>query len=632
MTDLWGMLYQSLIVCLSACFLLLIKRIFKDKLSGVWQYSVWAILLVRAQIPASVTGWLFFQQAAYLFECLKVNVEKGLNSSYTSAFQLSVNRAVLPLIKGMPSSITDWLFVIYTAGVLVFLLRLIITAIRLSLLISKAADPSEAQKELIEKTAEKYGLKTGRIKVLPEIPSPFVYGIFHQTLVLPEETVLDEKIIFHEGFHLKYHDALQNMIWHIILCLHWWNPFMHYIISLIRNDLETLCDQRVLERLTQTERKEYGQLLLVYGNEKYTNIPGTSSIANGAENITWRIEAVARFAKYPENMRLVSVCMLAIMAWPVMIGSFAVYGYDEFAFVPQDQIEETMVKTRLCRAETPAAALDIYGKGLLSRNGYYLAMVSELSEQEEIMNSIGMNENGHSHSLIDPGESMSEEYRQFSIFNFVKAEQGGYDADLLFYPVVTEYVPEETERDYTLIPVHVSYDHGWIVNERGERRQSVTTRPYSLCASDDPWAKGEKKTDEGVIEIHCARTSSVSWTEDTDLQSLNTRENFDHSWQYYTLQFQPADTSAAYGFQFSPVSDDKETMKFPDRPVSSVCSGTDGKWNYAAIAADSKTPVILQFAEWVKGEPEGLPAPCGFAVQLYKNQELVYEGYLYVSQ
>ena len=629
MTDLWGMLYQSLIVCLSACFLLLIKRIFKDKLSGLWQYSVWSILSVRILVPASVSSWLFLQVIPYAFESLKVSVERGLESAYTNAYELTVNRKVLPWLKGMPASVTDWLFVIYTAGVVIAFARLLFIGIRLAFLIAKGNEPTDGQLQIIHSTEEKYGMHIKNVKVLRGIPSPFVFGIFRQTLVLPEDELIDEKIILHECFHLKYHDAAQNTAWQLLLCLHWWNPFMHYIVSLIRNDLETLCDQRVLESIESGERKEYGKLLLVYGNEKYTNTPLTSSIANGAKNISWRIEAVARFTKYPKNMRLVAVCMLGLMAWPVLVSSHSVYAAQDFSGIPEDQADMTMVKTRLCRCQTPAAALDTYGKALLMKNGYYLAMVSDLSQQEEIRNRIQMNVNGMSYDLIDAGEFMEDDYNQFRIFNYTEVPDG-YEADLIFYTAVP-WPSQNTPLSFTAVPVRVSYNNGWTVKERGERRQSVS-KLTGLSAADDPWASGQLITDEMTVSVQCARVSSLSQMEESDMTVLNTDARFDHSWRYICMTFDPADLTQTYGIRFRPVEDDSENTVFPQGAPASVYSGSDGTWNYATILPGQNRIRILQDGYWSQSEPEGNPAPFGFAVQIYKNEECVYEGYLYVNQ
>ena len=54
MDNLWSFLYQTLAVSVAAAVLLIAKRLFLDKLSPRWQYGVWAILALRALVPA---GW-----------------------------------------------------------------------------------------------------------------------------------------------------------------------------------------------------------------------------------------------------------------------------------------------------------------------------------------------------------------------------------------------------------------------------------------------------------------------------------------------------------------------------------------------------------------------------------------------
>ena len=85
--------------------------------------------------------------------------------------------------------------------------------------------------------------------------------------------------------------------------------------------MESLCDQRVLEELEGEERRAYGKILLSMTDEKYARAPGTTSISNGGKNIKRRIEAIARFKKYPRGMALVSVCALVVLAAPIFAGS-----------------------------------------------------------------------------------------------------------------------------------------------------------------------------------------------------------------------------------------------------------------------------------------------------------------------
>lgn len=52
MGNIWEFLYQTLTVSAVAAVLLLVKWLLRDKLSPRWQYGVWAVLALRAVIPA----------------------------------------------------------------------------------------------------------------------------------------------------------------------------------------------------------------------------------------------------------------------------------------------------------------------------------------------------------------------------------------------------------------------------------------------------------------------------------------------------------------------------------------------------------------------------------------------------
>ena len=58
-------------------------------------------------------------------------------------------------------------------------------------------------------------------------------------------------------------------------------------------------------------------------DEVYARAPGTSSMANGGRNIRRRIEAIARFKKYPAGMALASVCVTVVLALPLLLGQRA---------------------------------------------------------------------------------------------------------------------------------------------------------------------------------------------------------------------------------------------------------------------------------------------------------------------
>ncbi|MBQ9346644.1 MAG: M56 family metallopeptidase [Oscillibacter sp.] len=305
MGNLWAFLLQTLWASLTAGLLLIVKRLLVDKLSPRWQYGIWGLLAARLLLPASLRRYVVLPVSDWV-ELAKTMAEKHLSSAWTAPYMPIVVRSPLPLAAGTPRSVTDWLFLLYCVGIVVVLLRYLTGYLRLRLALRRCPPVSPAVQAALDRNAERYGLPSCPA-VAADLPSAMVCGVFRPVLALPGGGEPDEKILLHELLHLKYHDTAQNVFWSLLRALHWCNPFLWRVFDHIQNDLESLCDQRVLERLEGEARREYGYLLLGQASIRYARFPGTSSISNGAANIRRRVEAVARFQRYPQGMALVSV-------------------------------------------------------------------------------------------------------------------------------------------------------------------------------------------------------------------------------------------------------------------------------------------------------------------------------------
>ena len=95
------------------------------------------------------------------------------------------------------------------------------------------------------------------------ISTPVTYGIFKPKIVLQsyilEDEELLEHVLVHELTHIKYFDIAFTHIKNVALCLYWYNIAMWIAGKLFEDDLEILCDKKVLERLgnTQENKKAY---------------------------------------------------------------------------------------------------------------------------------------------------------------------------------------------------------------------------------------------------------------------------------------------------------------------------------------------------------------------------------------
>lgn len=478
MGNIWELLLQTLTVSLAAAVLLVVKYLLADKLSPRWQYGVWGLLALRALIPAGMSRQVLLPLPAWV-DMWKIAAERGLASAYTGPWEALDAESVLPWPSGMPDSVTDWLFFIYALGAAAYLLWKGAAYARLRLALRRGSPASAEVRAQIADVCEKYGLRSCRAVEVEGLPTAFVCGVFRPVLAVPKGGV-DDKVLLHELLHLKYFDAAQGIFWCLIRALHWCNPFMHYVLDLVGNDLESLCDQRVLERLEGEERREYGAILLGMANAKYARAPGTSSISNGGKNISRRIAAIVRFKLYPRGMALASVCIAVVLATPLLLGTASA---DIGHMYPNelDGLDRSLAAARTTRCRTPAAALDTYAKGLIYDNGVFLAAASPFEKHAELY--AGMHGSRAEGWVAYHYEAIPEQYAVDSssgyLLNNIASSENSCEAELV---LTVNYVADlenggwlkdedgDTLTGLYVIPVRAYEAEGWVVEETGERR------------------------------------------------------------------------------------------------------------------------------------------------------------------
>jgi hypothetical protein len=151
-------------------------------------------------------------------------------------------------------SVWDVLIIIIAAGVLVMLCRLIIHVFSFRKMLGKAQSVTTNGMSLYQVNEN-------------IIPFSFGNAIFINCH-LHTETEL-QGIIRHEFVHVKQRHSI-DVIWAELLCaVNWYNPFVWLLKKSIRQNLEFIADNKVLEN--GIDKKEYQYLLLkVIGNNQYS--------------------------------------------------------------------------------------------------------------------------------------------------------------------------------------------------------------------------------------------------------------------------------------------------------------------------------------------------------------------------
>ncbi len=467
MNNIWTFLTQTLSVSVVALLLLFLKGIMADKLSPRWQYSVWCLLALRIIIPVASNQNIFLPIPVWV-EMLKTAVESNLSSAYSSAFSVSRNSMVIPFIKGIPESITDWLMIVYIIGVAGTLIKYLVSYVKLRKILKNGSEISGENVGQLNTVKLKYNLKGCKAVEVKGLSTAFVCGILKPVLAIPKGTVLDEKVVLHELLHLKYKDNLQNVFWCVLRSLHWCNPLLQYAFNRIGNDMESLCDQRVLERLNGEELRDYGRILLSMANNSFARAAGTTSVSNGGKNIKRRISAIVRFKKFPKGMELVSFCIILVLLTPTVFGATSNYGDEIYNPETKSDLYRSMAYTRVESCGTVAGALDTFARGVIYKNGLCVAIASPAEEQEKIYTQMSKNEDIRPsyYETIKGYEltNYSDVADLYRIVNLEKIDDKNYKAYLTFY--IKQ--PEGEEVELLFCPVNIIYDNGWRVQMTGD--------------------------------------------------------------------------------------------------------------------------------------------------------------------
>ena len=497
MTDIWSFLLQTLTASGAAALLLAVKAMFRDKLPPRWQFGVWGLLGLALLLPAGLGGRYALVDWPWLVEAARTALtgECGALARVT---------APVPLPSpAPPRSAADWLYWLYAAGAAGLLIRYLASYARLRAALRRGR-PADSGPILA--AAGKYGLRACPAVEVEGLPSAFVCGVFRPVLALPAGRETDEKVLLHELLHLKHHDAAWGLVVCLFRCLHWCNPLLWHCADLAGNDLEALCDQRVLERLEGEDRRDYGRILLSMADEKYARAPGTTSMANGGRQIRRRIEAIARFKRYPDGMALVSVCMALLLAAPLLAGSRAQELRQGFG------APAAMASARTTWCTTPDGALDAYAKAVLEGNALYRAMCAPLSEQNALAEQL---EAGWDSGLRD-GVSKEDGYQ---IYNLAPAGDGCEG----FLALGLDQIPASAESEVpyawmAVQPVRAERQEGrWVVLPQGEfeRMENDGWLRFPGGCSQLPAVVYEAEAGDFTLQMFFQTTACIdSWRQD----------------------------------------------------------------------------------------------------------------------
>lgn len=289
---------------ITACILLLIKHLFRNKMSAKWQYYIWAILLVRLLMPvlpeSSISVFNVLPKTDYVTQAPQRHALSERSDAPLP--NLSVNESITETGGAeapVASTVTRRSPLLLFWGIGGIGLLLYFLAVHLTFVLKtkrRGKEPEEGIRQILKECRNKTDTKR-KVRVLIGGDTPMLMGWLNPCILLPQGYSPSETrdIFLHELCHLKYGDIAALWCATFLLCANWFNPLMWFCFFRLRKDIELACDQRVLE-LTES-KKAYAGLLLKTALRRNRFIAGTTSIQNGEKQVEKRIKQIAFYKK-----------------------------------------------------------------------------------------------------------------------------------------------------------------------------------------------------------------------------------------------------------------------------------------------------------------------------------------------
>lgn len=258
--------------------LLVLRQVFRKRISRRVQYSLWGLVLVRLLVPANLPAADF--SVLSVSEPARIQMEERLEEEPVYVLPVSTQEiarssarpnVILPMegrysevtqAEGQPAVLTKYAFtleealgLVWAAGMGCMGLWLAVSNLRFWHMLRKKRIPME----LPECRYPVYLVEEGLV-------SPCLFGLFRPAVYLTPAAMERGEglrhVLAHEETHGRHGDPLWSLLRSVCLAVYWFDPLVWWAAAAAREDCELACDESALRRLGEAERIPYGQTLL----------------------------------------------------------------------------------------------------------------------------------------------------------------------------------------------------------------------------------------------------------------------------------------------------------------------------------------------------------------------------------
>ena len=373
--------------------MLLVRKVFSHRMSAFLRYALWAVVVIKLVIPfgfesaLSPLGWFSISTTQTgTAEGTETETPSVQNTATQGTTGTQVNAEIETTAADsayqslQPDQIhaedmavkitldwTEWTLIIWLAGAAAMALWLGSGMRQLKRRIRHAqTGVPEHVTAAFEACKEELGVRRHiRIQMQSAVAVPFITGVLKPTLVLPdslrEHGGIDLKHIFiHELTHYRHGDLLVIQALNALNCVYWFNPLVWLCFSMIRSDMETICDQRCLRLAASDGQRGYVETVLAFAGLPAGNrrLHAAMSISDGCSGMEKRIRDMFKPRKTGRRTRALAGLIAALMLATCMLTACQPTPEEEIVVGKGDGLSDLIQATPGASSSTSAQTND----------------------------------------------------------------------------------------------------------------------------------------------------------------------------------------------------------------------------------------------------------------------------------
>ena len=188
-----------------------------------------------------------------------------------------------------------------------------------------------------------------------KVTTPLLTGLLRPRIYLPSDRYTWkelELLLSHELSHYRHHDLWYKLILQLVCIVYWFNPLLHWMRREADQDLEFLCDERIMKDGAHEERMQYNYLLAQTAAQR-RNFYGLSTGFNGSlADIKKRMVNIMRAGKLKKG-KFITFCFLAVFVFMNVMTGCSVKEPEDSSAVSTESVSQSESESNTSAETTP---------------------------------------------------------------------------------------------------------------------------------------------------------------------------------------------------------------------------------------------------------------------------------------